>query len=88
MLGHLHRLKPGSLPIDMAVIHTADATPDTRHLTPIRPITTDTLRIAVASASPFIFHPDMTAIDTLTCDISITGITAHIVGRRSERDEI
>jgi hypothetical protein len=78
----------------MAVIRTAGATLDTRNLTPIRPITTDTLRTAAASASPFIFHPDMPAIDTLSRDISITGITARIVSsklaqaRRLERDEI
>jgi hypothetical protein len=63
----------------MGVTQTAGATLDIRHPTPTRPITTDTLRIVEALASPFIFHRDMTAINTLNRDMFIIRVTARTI---------
>jgi hypothetical protein len=67
----------------MGVTLAAGATLDMRHPTPMRPITTGTLRIVEALASPFIFHPDMTAIDTLSRDMFIIRVTAGIIISKS-----
>src|SRR5262249_55226424 len=69
----------------MGATPTADAIVGTRDPTPMRHITTGTLRIAEALVSPFTLHPDITAIGTAGPHILIIGIAAGIVISKERR---